>query len=77
MTVDIHPTKPLVVTTDRKENIIVWNYDSKSIVYKTSTQVLGLVNSSWLDAVQRLHFIFQGAGKIRGSPFDEAVGRSE
>ena len=40
ISIDIHPTKSLLVSADKSGNIVVWNYESKSIVYRTSSTIL-------------------------------------
>ena len=41
---DIHPTKTLVVTGDALDNIVVWDYEAKKIVYRTSAGVVNCVS---------------------------------
>lgn len=41
---DIHPTKTLVVTGDALDNIVVWDYEAKKIVYRTSAVVVNCVS---------------------------------
>ena len=45
ISIDIHPTKSLLVSADKSGNIVVWNYESKSIVYRTSSTVSALVGA--------------------------------
>ena len=37
--IDIHPTKSLVVTGDVQDNIVVWDFESKNIIFRMSSSV--------------------------------------